>query len=167
LRLHEGGRHTQPEGNAMLDIVHRVGIRSPVRSAFEALATRDGVAGWWTEDTTGDGSEGGTLKVRFTSGEAEIGAMTVKVVDIRPDALVLWEVVDGPEDWIGTRIRFELKPEDGQCIVLFRHEGWAERVEFMHHCSTKWAVFLMSLKALVETGTGLPSPRDVKIDIWN
>jgi hypothetical protein len=40
-------------------------------------------------------------------------------------------------------------------------------VEFMHHCSTKWAVFLMSLKSLVETGKGSPDPHDVKIDNWN
>ena len=37
----------------------------------------------------------------------------------------------------------------------------------MHHCNTKWAMFLMSLKSLVETGKGLPSPHDVKIDNWN
>ncbi len=37
----------------------------------------------------------------------------------------------------------------------------------MHHCSTKWAVFLMSLKSLLETGTGAPDPHDVKIDNWN
>jgi hypothetical protein len=37
----------------------------------------------------------------------------------------------------------------------------------MHHCSTKWAIFLMSLKSLVEIGKGAPSPDDVKIDNWN
>jgi hypothetical protein len=37
----------------------------------------------------------------------------------------------------------------------------------MHHCSTKWATFLMSLKALIEIGEGSPSPRDVKIDSWD
>lgn len=37
----------------------------------------------------------------------------------------------------------------------------------MHHCSTKWAIFLMSLKAYLETGAGQPSPHDVKIDNWN
>jgi hypothetical protein len=33
----------------------------------------------------------------------------------------------------------------------------------MHHCSTTWATYLMSLKALVESGTGAPSPSDVHI----
>jgi len=37
----------------------------------------------------------------------------------------------------------------------------------MHHCSTKWALFLMSLKSLVENGQGAPHPHDVKIDNWN
>ena len=79
---------------------------------------------------------------------------------------MLWEVVDGPEEWVGTQIRFELKQEDGFTIVLFSHVGWKEPVEFMHHCSTKWATFLMSLKQLVETGTGRPAPHDVRISNW-
>ena len=74
---------------------------------------------------------------------------------------------DGPPEWIGTQVRFELRQQDGYTIVLFAHQGWREPVEFMHHCSTKWAVFLLSLKALAETGEGRPYPRDVKIDNWN
>jgi hypothetical protein len=37
----------------------------------------------------------------------------------------------------------------------------------MHHCSTKWAIYLMSLKSVLETGKGAPAPRDVKIDSWD
>jgi hypothetical protein len=39
-------------------------------------------------------------------------------------------------------------------------------VEFMHHCSTKWGVFLISLKSLLETGNGAPAPDDIKLDSW-
>jgi len=31
----------------------------------------------------------------------------------------------------------------------------------------KWATFLLSLREYVETGTGKPSPHDLKIDNWN
>ncbi|MFG1882591.1 hypothetical protein [Micromonospora sp. NPDC049102] len=48
-------------------------------------------------------------------------------------------------------------------VVLFSHAGWREPVEFMHHCGTKWATFLLSLKELVETGRGRPAPDDVRI----
>jgi hypothetical protein len=51
--------------------------------------------------------------------------------------------------------------------VLFSHEGWKQPVEFMYHCSTKWATFLMSLKKLVETGKGEPAPYDVQISNWH
>ena len=58
--------------------------------------------------------------------------------------------------------------QDGDfTIVLFGHRNWREPVEFMAHCSMKWAVFMLSLRELVETGRGRPSPNDVKIDNWN
>ena len=53
---------------------------------------------------------------------------------------------------------FELRQEGDYTIVLFTHGGWREPVEFMHHCSTKWATYLMSLKSLVETGRRRPRP---------
>jgi len=106
------------------------------------------------------------IRFRF-AGAPEPGGFDMQVLAARPGRLVLWEVVDGPEEWLGTRIRFELKQEDGFTIVLFRHEGWKEPVEFMYHCSTKWATFLMSLKELVESGKGEPAPRDVRISNWH
>jgi hypothetical protein len=47
-----------------------------------------------------------------------------------------------------------------------KHQGWKEPVEFMHHCSTKWGVFLLSPKSLLETGKGGPWPNEIKLDSW-
>ena len=150
----------------MVDILHRVGIKSSPAEVYKALATREGVAGWWANDTQGESKVGGVLQLHFHahSGPARIG---VKILELRPPTRVLWEVVEGPKEWIGNKISFELEQEGGYVIVLFKHQGWKEPVEFMHHCSTKWAIFLMSLKSLVETGRGAPDPNDVKIDNWN
>lgn len=147
----------------MADILHRVGIRSSLDEVYRALTTREGLAGWWTRETQGEGEAGGELRFRF----GEKGGFGIRVLEAQTAEHVLWEVVDGPEEWIGTRIRFDLREEDDHAIVLFRHQGWREPVEFMHHCSTKWGVFLMSLKSLLEDGTGAPHPDDVKIDNWN
>ena len=76
---------------------------------------------------------------------------------------MLWQVVDGPAVWIGTKISFDLVQENDFTLVFFKHQGWKEPSEFMHHCSTKWALFLMSTKSLVETGAGAPYPNDVHI----
>ncbi len=151
----------------MVDILHRVGIKSSLDEVYEALTTREGLAAWWTSNTQGEGKVGGVLQFRFSAGGVDIGGFEMKVLELDPAKQVLWQVVDGPQEWIGTRISWELKQESDYCIVLFKHQGWKEPVEFMHHCSTKWAIFLISLKSLLETGTGTPNPNDVKIDNWN
>jgi len=151
----------------MVDILHRVGMKSSLAEVYKALATPQGVAGWWTSDVQGESKVGGTLQFRFSAGGKEIGHFVMKVLELQPNKHVSWQVVDGPEEWIGTKISFDLQQDGDYAIVLFKHLGWKEPVESMHHCSTKWAIFMMSLKSLVETGKGAPSPEDIKIDNWN
>lgn len=151
----------------MADILHRVGIKSSPEEVYKALTARERLAGWWTNDTQGESKVGGLLKFRFSADGREIGGFDMKVVELQPARRVLWQVVGGPEEWIGTKVSWELKQEGEYSIVLFKHLGWKEPVEFMHHCSTKWAIFLMSLKSLVETGKGAPSPHDVRIGDWH
>jgi uncharacterized protein YndB with AHSA1/START domain len=143
----------------MYDILHRVGIKASPRQVFDALTTPRGLAAWWTTDTTGDGNVGGILKFRFGN-----GGFDMKVLAADPDRQVKWQVIDGPQDWIGTTISFDLKQDDNYTNVMFKHQGWREPVEFMHACSTKWGTFLMSLKSLLETGRAAPYPNDVKLD---
>ncbi|MEN0129916.1 MAG: SRPBCC domain-containing protein [Brevundimonas sp.] len=143
----------------MVDILHRVGMegRTP-EEVYEALTTVEGLAAWWTGDTR---DVDGILQFRF--GE---GGFDMKVLEAVPGKRVLWEVVDGPAEWIGTTVRFDLTQSEGFTIVLFAHEGWAEPVEFMYHCSTKWATYLVSLKQYVETGTGAPDPHELRVSNW-
>jgi uncharacterized protein YndB with AHSA1/START domain len=147
----------------MVDILHKVGIAAPVAEVYAALTTADGLAGWWTTDTSGDGdSLDGVLRFRFAP-----GGFDMRVRELGPDRRVRWEVIDGPEEWIGTHVHWDLDQAGDRTDVLFKHEGWREPVAFMHHCSTKWATYLMSLKSLAETGKGAPHPHDVKIDDWD
>jgi len=43
---------------------------------------------------------------------------------------LLWKVVDGPKEWVGTKISWDLRKEGERSIVMFKHEGWREPVEF-------------------------------------
>ena len=143
----------------MVDILHRIGVQTPTpEKVYDALTSVDGLAGWWTEDTTGTSEVGGVLQFRFPA-----GGFDMEVLDRRPGEHVAWRVVEGPPEWIGTTIDWTLRQDDDYTIVLFQHQGWAEPVEFMHHCSTKWGSYLLSLKSLVEAGTGAPAPGDVRI----
>jgi uncharacterized protein YndB with AHSA1/START domain len=145
----------------MPDILHRVGVKSSAKATYAALSTKEGLAGWWTVDTAGDFNVGGVIRFRF----GDRGGFDMKVLELEPSKRVLWQVVSGPEEWIDTKVSFDLQQKDDVTMVLFKHQGWKEPVEFMHHCSTKWALFLMSMKSLLEVGKGAPSPHDVNISV--
>ena len=126
----------------MPDILHKVGIKSSSpNDVYRAFTTVEGLSAWWTTSTQGESKVGAVLQFRFGA-----GGFDMKVLELQPAKRVLWRVVDGPEEWIGTKISFELNQKDDWTIVLFKHEGWKEPVEFMHHCSTKWGGLSAELK---------------------
>jgi uncharacterized protein YndB with AHSA1/START domain len=143
----------------MPDILHRIGIKASPAETYKALATLPGLAGWWTTDTRGESAVGGVIAFRF----GERGGFDMKVLALDPAKRVLWQVIEGPAEWIGTTVSFDLAPEDKFTLLRFKHQDWPAPSDFMHHCSTKWATFLMSLKSLIESGKGAPYPEDVHI----
>ena len=78
----------------MADILHRVGIKASLDEVYKALATREGLAGWWTNDTQGDSKVGGVIQFRF----GPHGGFDMKVLELEPAKRVLWQVVEGPEN---------------------------------------------------------------------
>jgi len=152
----------------MVDIIHRIGIKSPAAQVHEALASRDGLSRWWTEEVVGDGRVGGKIEFRFRSPTGELkGQIDMEVRVLAPPKTVRWRCTGGIPEWIGTDVSFQLSEEEGQTILLFGHRNWREATDFTSHCSMKWATFLLSLRDYVETGKGKPAPHDLKIDNWN
>jgi uncharacterized protein YndB with AHSA1/START domain len=139
----------------MPDILHKLSIGAPRERVFQALATREGLARWWTTTTEGDSVPGQTLTFRFGT-----HAVEMRVDELRPGARVAWECTKDPE-WGGTKLAFDLTEENGRTTVLFGHREWPRAGEFFAHCSTKWATFLLSLREYVETGKGRPFPHDL------
>ena len=152
----------------MFQIVHRIGIASEPSTVFAALNSTEGLSQWWTEEVEGECALGG--KVMFTfrkiSGEM-LGQLVMEVTKLIESEHIEWTCVEAPSDWVGTEISFKLQKSGEQTIVVFAHRTWREMNEHLAHCSTKWATFLLSLRGLLETGTGKPSPYDLKIDDWN
>jgi uncharacterized protein YndB with AHSA1/START domain len=141
---------------AMPDILHRVGIRSAPEEVFAALSTIDGLSHWWVVGTKGNAKQGGII---------HFGNADMKVVELKPYKIVKWKCVDGPKEWVGTDLTFELKTKKDQTFVLFTHANWKKPSEFMRHCSTKWATFLLSLRDWVEREEGRPAPYYLKIGV--
>ena len=144
----------------MAEIRHRVGVHAPIEDLYEAVATSKGIASWWTEHVEDDA--GGTIGVRFGGARAA----TMELIETQPPARLVWRFTQGPEEWLGTTATFDLRRHGDETVLLFTHGGWAEPVEFLHHCSTRWGYFLMSMKRSLEGGEATPWPHDEKISSW-
>jgi hypothetical protein len=61
-------------------------------------------------------------------------------------------------------ISFDLAQAEDQVFVNFSHRVWVAQTCLCVHCSTKWAVFLLSLKDYLETGKGQPFSNDAHVN---
>src|SRR5260221_12100723 len=101
----------------MVDILHKVGIKSSSPdAAYKALTTLDGLSGWWTTNTQGEGKVGGGLQFRFGA-----GGIDMKVLELHPAKRVLWQVGDGPQERIGTKLSLNPTHEGDRHIMPFNH----------------------------------------------
>ena len=144
------------------NILHEVGIKASAEAVYQALTDARKLAGWWTSDTRGSGSRVGDV-LEFWFGDF---CQKFDVVELQPGKLVRWKAnqKEGVEEWSGTEVSFTLKGTEKQCYLLFSHSGWRRDDGMLPHCSTKWAVFMFSLKDLLEKGKGQPAPDDVQIN---
>ncbi|HVY96194.1 MAG TPA: SRPBCC domain-containing protein [Solirubrobacterales bacterium] len=149
----------------MANILHRISIDAPPERVHELAATKEGIQRWWTSHPlSGEDSVGGRLAVHI--GDPERAAAVFEVLEREPRRIV-WRCVEGPEDWLDTRVTFALEPcGDGGTTLLFKHEGWREENEFMHGCSTNWGAYLMSLRSGAE-GNGFNAYPGGEISRWS
>lgn len=143
------------------DIEQRVGIPSSTEKIFLALTEPKQLDQWWSEGAEGESKVGSTLKIRFGQ-----FIQPIKVAAIEPPKLVRWEAGNlGAPFWAGTAIEFRLERDNdhNQTLVHFKHSGWQTKVMFAK-TSIKWAGYLLSLKGLLEKGTGRPFPNEWPVD---
>jgi len=145
----------------MPTIYHQAGIAGTPEQIFTALTTTSELAAWWTRDTRGNCEAGGLIEFYF--GKLRMG---MQVIETTANKRVRWRSISGDGEWQDTKIVFELCPDANQTLVNFSHENWADVTDLFRHCSTKWAVFLLSLKDYIETGEGRPYPDDIQINHW-
>ena len=141
------------------EIYHEVGIHAKPAAVYRALTDPKMLAKWWTSDTRGSAKVGGTLEFWFDE-----HVKRFEVVELKANRLARWKVLgsDGVE-WGKGEIRFELAVHEGETFVTFTHSGWKSRNGALAHCTTKWGVFMLSLKDLLEKKKGRPFPRDVQV----
>ncbi len=148
----------------MPNILHRIGTgKATVQQMYDAISTIEGLSRWWTTKVEGEMKIGKIIQFRFSK-----GGPGFEVIDLQPLKKTEWKCVQGPKEWVDTHIEFNILKENGETVLLFKHGGWREEVEFMHHCSTQWAYFLIGLRKFLETGEGTPYGKNMEpISQWS
>jgi uncharacterized protein YndB with AHSA1/START domain len=138
-------------------INHQVGVKASPEEIYKHLTQTAKLAQWWTTDTRGSGAKvGDTLGFWFSGFCRKFRSSRRKSVSHVPKD-------QGSDEWEETEVTFDLSPGEKQTFIQFRHSGWRESTDFQGHCSMRWAVFLFSLKDVLERGKGRPVPYDLEV----
>lgn len=142
----------------MFDILHTVQVHASPAEVFSALTGRAAQSRGWTRESGTSPRLDSLAEFRFGEGNVLV---KMRVAALEDGARVAWRCVEGPPDWIGTLVTFDLaRDEDAdETVVRFGHRNWKHATDLMGRCSAKWASFLFNLKSLVET----PEPDDLYI----
>jgi hypothetical protein len=156
-----------PDINGMEnDFQKTIGLLISPKDALRMITHR--VHDWWTTDFEGSaGSLGDVFTVRFGN-----TFKTMRVVHFEPDKCVEWMCIDQhiemPEDmdqlensreWVGSVIRWEVKPDGQQSRLTLTHFGLTPQAECWIVCEPGWNQSLGSIESLAKFGIGRPFVR--------
>jgi hypothetical protein len=141
-------------------IKHRVGIVGSPEVVWDALIEPEKLSGWWSSSADGNCEIEGILNLHF----AGLTTLIFEITGRDEHRFLHFRNIGGPDSWRGSDLEFQLRPSDGQTFLTLLHSSDRASEEEFQFFVTKWPLFLVSLKAYVEIGKGLPFPNDIKIE---
>ncbi|MFZ6746245.1 SRPBCC family protein [Undibacterium sp. JH2W] len=130
-------------------------------TVYAALATPEGLRGWWTQDCDVAVALGGSSHFRFGPHHK-----SMLVERLEPGREVRWLCVEAhiavdrlvrKDEWLGTHLVFRLTQDGaGRTRLDFEHVGLVPELECYAMCNDGWRYYLASLQQLLETGKGTP-----------
>jgi uncharacterized protein YndB with AHSA1/START domain len=130
-------------------------------SPKEAMEKISCVPEWWGKDFEGKSQKlNDVFTVRFPNGDR----YQAKVVEIQPESKITWEFIDAYQgwvkdqaEWVGTKILWEVTPQQEGVEVKMTHAGLVPELECFETCSHGWQYLMHeSLSKLLNEGKGHP-----------
>jgi uncharacterized protein YndB with AHSA1/START domain len=129
-------------------------IAATSESLFNALTQSGERAHWWTNDLTVKPEVGSLAEFRFTQWGA--GILQFEIAELDQNENVRWISRQGPPQWTGTSVIWQLIPAHNGTKLVFTHDGFAQIDKVYESTRGNWDYFLDSLKSYLETGKGTP-----------
>jgi uncharacterized protein YndB with AHSA1/START domain len=143
----------------MADVLHDFPINVPPDRVFEAVATPRGLDTWWTKSSSGTPAKGAEYSLYFGPKYDWRARVTRCVLN----ELFELELVRAMDDWMGTRVRFELHPTPTGTQLRFAHTGWPEASEHYRTSSFCWAMYLRVMRRHLEYGESVPYEKRLEV----
>jgi uncharacterized protein YndB with AHSA1/START domain len=137
----------------MAEMLHEIQIEAFPDKVFKALTTEEGLKSWWTADTEAKPRVGGVAVFGFFNRSI---VFKMRIDRLEPDKLIKWTCEGDWEEWIGTKLQFDLELGDGGTLVRFSHSGWRSTEGVFAKCNTTWGALMVRLKDYCEGKT--PGP---------
>jgi uncharacterized protein YndB with AHSA1/START domain len=142
----------------MHDIMHLIKIHASSERVYQAITTAEGIRQWWTRDAAVEPKVGAAGEFGFSGGRF---VAKVTVEELNPATRMRWKVANAA--WPGNDIEFNLKADGNDATLVFAHRGFPRADDGYASATTRWGLYLFSLKRYLETGKGTPNPDDSEL----
>jgi uncharacterized protein YndB with AHSA1/START domain len=140
----------------MVDIYHQIPINASPDKVYAALATKKGLASWWTADTAADEKVGGNAEFGFDSRGM---VFRMKIDELVPGKRVVWSCHGDQPEWNGTVLTWTISREHDATILRF-NQRWKAQTDMVALCNSTWGELMYRIKDYVEGRN--PGPRWTK-----
>lgn len=141
---------------------HTITVDKTPKEVFDAI---NNVRVWWSGQIEGKTEKLGDV---FTYQYKDLHRTTQKITESVPGKKIVWTVTDSylsfiedKTEWNGTKVIFEIAPQDGKTEVRFTHQGLSSQQECFTACNDAWGSYIRgSLKNLILKGKGQPNKKE-------
>ncbi|MCK0159624.1 SRPBCC family protein [Allomuricauda sp. F6463D] len=121
-------------------------VKTPIATVYKALTSEEGLGNVWTKKLIVKPEVGFVNEFDFDEGYIT----KFKIIELKENNKIVWECIASDEEWVGTKVSFELLEKGNKTTVTLKHFDWRERTDFYRWCNYNWAMFLFRLKNYCE-----------------
>ena len=143
----------------MARVHHRVGVAGDLNQIYRVMHEPAGLARWWASTADGTPEVGHVVNLHFKA----LTTLSFEIAALEENALVRLRCVSGPGPWQDSQLAFAFSQDGKQVWVELDHENESASEDDFMYFNTKWPIYLLSMRDLVETGAGTPYPGETKI----
>src|SRR5579864_4767080 len=103
----------------MAELRHQLSINATPARVFAALATRDGLRGWWTADSEAEETVGGKAEFGFNRRQA---VFRMEILALEPGRRVVWRCLGDNPEWVGTTLTWDIAQENDATVLRFSQD---------------------------------------------